>query len=179
MTITMTHRHFLTVALCSRLTERSRHTLVRSHCSCASQGIVLNVSRNWELGDTLIALSTLKCLLSAMFKSFDKVTLRPMRKITTMFFAVEIFLSVRKIHVLISFCEKPNWLNASTDWSCQCFGPSRVHVSLGSGLSFQKIAVLQVSLCSHPNVFISPSIHKYFTDTHNENSFTVCTLRFR
>ena len=32
----VTHRHLLTAALCSRLTDKSHHTCVRSHCSCAS-----------------------------------------------------------------------------------------------------------------------------------------------
>ena len=43
-----THRHMLTAALCSRLTTKSHHTLVRLPCSCTSHGIVLNASRNLE-----------------------------------------------------------------------------------------------------------------------------------
>ena len=41
-------RHMLTAACRSRLTERRRRTLVRSQCSCASPGIVLNASRNLD-----------------------------------------------------------------------------------------------------------------------------------
>ena len=43
--IMMTHRHMLTAALCSRPTEKNHHTLVRSHCSCTSHDIVLNVAK--------------------------------------------------------------------------------------------------------------------------------------
>ena len=46
--IMMTHRHMLTPAPCLRLIERSHHTHVCSHCSCASHGIVLNASRNLD-----------------------------------------------------------------------------------------------------------------------------------
>ena len=46
--IMLTHRHTLTAALCSRLTQKSHFTLVRSHCSCTSHGIVFNASRNLD-----------------------------------------------------------------------------------------------------------------------------------
>ena len=44
------HRHMLTAALCSILTEKSHHTLVRSHSSRTSHGIVLNGSQNLDGG---------------------------------------------------------------------------------------------------------------------------------
>ena len=44
----LTHRDMLTSALCSRLTTKSHHTLVRLHCSCTSHGIVLDASRNLD-----------------------------------------------------------------------------------------------------------------------------------
>ena len=46
--IMMTHRYMLTAARCSRLTTKSRQTLVRLHCSCTSHGIVLNAPRNLD-----------------------------------------------------------------------------------------------------------------------------------
>ena len=44
----MTHRQMLTAALCSRLVTKSHRTLVRSHCSCTSHGIVFNAARNLD-----------------------------------------------------------------------------------------------------------------------------------
>ena len=44
----MAHRHMSTAAPCSRLTQKSHHTLVRPHCSYTSHGIVLNASRNLD-----------------------------------------------------------------------------------------------------------------------------------
>ena len=49
--IMLTHRHMLTAAPCSRLTERSHHTSVRSLCSCAPHGAVLNASRNLKVAE--------------------------------------------------------------------------------------------------------------------------------
>ena len=46
--IKMTHRHMLTAAPCSRLTKKSHHTLLRSHCSCTLHGIMLNAFRNLD-----------------------------------------------------------------------------------------------------------------------------------